>query len=73
MLRRIDIIASDVLAKGSCLFHLRFEEMLSVYMVPDTGGKGEKYMKSKIKYTDEPIGKTESCKRFSATARSVGA
>jgi hypothetical protein len=47
--------------------------MLSVYMVPDTGGKGEKYMKSKIKYTDEPIGKTESCKRFSATARSVGA
>ena len=32
-------------------------EVLSVYMEPDTGGKEEKYMKSKIKYTDEPMGK----------------
>ena len=26
-------------------------------MVPVIGGKGERYMKSKIKYTDEPLGK----------------
>jgi hypothetical protein len=25
-------------------------------MGPDTGGKGGKYMRSKIKYTDEPMG-----------------
>jgi len=25
--------------------------------VPGTGGRGERYMKGKIKYTDEPIGK----------------
>ncbi len=26
-------------------------------MVPDIGGKERRYMKTKIKYTDEPIGK----------------
>jgi len=26
-------------------------------LAPDTGGKGKIYMKGKIKYTDEPIGK----------------
>lgn len=28
-------------------------------MVPVIGGKGERYMKSKIKYTDEPLGKVK--------------
>ncbi len=26
-------------------------------MVPDIGGKGKRYMKTKIKYTNEPLGK----------------
>jgi predicted DNA binding CopG/RHH family protein len=26
-------------------------------LAPGTGGRGERYMKRKIKYTDEPIGK----------------
>jgi hypothetical protein len=33
-------------------------------MVPDTGGKEEKYMKSKIKYTDEPMGKLKVVSDF---------
>ena len=28
-------------------------------MVPVIGGKGERYMKSKIKYSDEPLGKVK--------------
>ena len=28
-------------------------------MVPAIGGKGKKYMKKKIKYTDEPMGKVK--------------
>ena len=27
--------------------------------MPDTGGKGKRYMKAKIRYTDEPIGKVK--------------
>jgi len=27
--------------------------------VPDTGGKGKRYMKAKIKYSDEPMGKVK--------------
>jgi predicted DNA binding CopG/RHH family protein len=27
--------------------------------VPGTGGRGDRYMKEKIKYTDEPIGKVK--------------
>ena len=38
--------------------------MLSVYMVPDTGGKGEKFMKSKIKCTDELMGKLKVISDF---------
>jgi predicted DNA binding CopG/RHH family protein len=32
--------------------------------VPDIGEKGEKYMKSKIKYTDEPMGKLKVISDF---------
>lgn len=27
--------------------------------MPDTGGKGKRYMKAKIKYSDEPMGKVK--------------
>ena len=27
--------------------------------MPDTGGKGKKFMKEKIKYTNEPLGKVK--------------
>ena len=33
-------------------------------MAPDTGEKGEKYMKSKIKYTEEPMGKLKIVNDF---------
>ncbi len=33
-------------------------------MVPDIGGKEEKYMKNKIKYTDEPMGKLKVINDF---------
>jgi predicted DNA binding CopG/RHH family protein len=33
-------------------------------MVPDIGEKGGRYMKSKIKYTDEPMGKLKVIKDF---------
>ena len=32
--------------------------------MPDTGGKGKRYMKEKIKYTDEPIGKVKVISDF---------
>jgi len=32
--------------------------------VPDIGGKARKYMKEKIKYTDEPIGKVSVISDF---------
>ncbi len=38
--------------------------MLSAYMVLDIGEKGGRYMKSKIKYTDEPMGKVRVIKDF---------
>ena len=33
-------------------------------MVPDTGEKGERFMKTKTKYTDEPMGKLKIVKDF---------
>jgi len=33
-------------------------------MVLDIGGKGKKYMKNKIKYTDEPMGKLKVINDF---------
>jgi predicted DNA binding CopG/RHH family protein len=33
-------------------------------MEPDIGEKGGKYMKSKIKYTDEPLGELKVIKNF---------
>ena len=33
-------------------------------MVPDIGEKGGRYMKTKIKYTDEPMGKLKVIKDF---------
>jgi hypothetical protein len=38
--------------------------VLSGYTVPVTGGKVEKYMKNKIKYTDEPMGKLKVVNDF---------
>jgi predicted DNA binding CopG/RHH family protein len=38
--------------------------MLSAFMVRDIGEKGERYMKSKIKYTEEPIGELRVIKDF---------
>ncbi len=38
--------------------------MLSGFMEPDIGEKGEKYMKTKIKYTDEPLGELRVVKDF---------
>ena len=35
-----------------------------LYMVLDIGGKGKKYMKRKIKYTDEPIGRVKVISDF---------
>lgn len=32
--------------------------------MPDIGGKGKKYMKTKIRYTDEPIGKVRVLSDF---------
>ena len=33
-------------------------------MVPDIGGKAKKYMKKKIRYTDEPMGKVKVISNF---------
>jgi len=33
-------------------------------LAPDIGGKGKKYMKGKIKYTNEPIGKVKVISDF---------
>ncbi|MFZ0612876.1 MAG: CopG family transcriptional regulator [Desulfobacterales bacterium] len=33
-------------------------------MAPDIGGKGKRYMKGKIKYTDEPMGKVKVISDF---------
>jgi hypothetical protein len=38
--------------------------MLSAFMVPAIGEKGGSCMKSKIKYTDEPLGKLRVVKDF---------
>jgi hypothetical protein len=38
--------------------------MSSVFTVPDIGEKGENYMKSKFKYTDEPMGKLKVISDF---------
>ena len=32
--------------------------------MPDTGGKGKRYMKAKIKYSDEPMGKVKVIQDF---------
>ena len=37
---------------------------MTKYWEPDIGEKGEKYMKSKIKYTDEPLGELRVIKDF---------
>ena len=41
----------------SSLFDSHTGVMSFASMVPGTGEKGERFMKSKIKYTDEPMGK----------------
>jgi succinate dehydrogenase/fumarate reductase-like Fe-S protein len=38
--------------------------MLSAFMERDIGERGGKYMKNKIKYTDEPMGKLRVVKDF---------
>jgi hypothetical protein len=38
--------------------------MLSGFAVPDIGGKERRYMKNKIKYSDEPMGKLKVLSDF---------
>jgi hypothetical protein len=38
--------------------------MLSGFTVPDIGGKERRYMKNKIKYSDEPMGKLKVLSDF---------
>ncbi len=38
--------------------------MLSAFTVPDIGGNERKYMKNKIKYSDEPMGKLKVVNDF---------
>jgi len=38
--------------------------MLSVFMAPDTGEEGGGFMKSKTKYSDEPMGELRVVKDF---------
>jgi hypothetical protein len=54
---RIDSTVLAGLARASSLFVLHTEATSSVSMVPGTGEMGERFMKSRIKYTDEPMGK----------------
>ena len=61
---RIDSTAWAGSTTVSSLFDSHTGAMSSVSMVPGTGGKGEKFMKSKIKYADEPMGKLEVIRDF---------
>ena len=54
---RIDSTVSAESTMTSSLFDSRTGAISSASMEPDTGEKGERFMKSKIKYTDEPMGK----------------
>ena len=38
--------------------------MLSAFTAPDIGGKERRYMKNKIKYSDEPMGKLKVVNDF---------
>jgi len=48
----------------SLLFDSRTGVMLSVSMVLGTGEKGERFMKSRIKYSDEPMGELRVIRDF---------
>jgi len=61
---RIDSTVWAELAMISSLFDSRTGTMLSVSMVPVTGERGERFMKSRIKYTDEPMGKLRVIRDF---------
>ena len=43
---------------------LRYELSRFVLLVPDTGVRGDKHMKKKIRYTDEPLGKLKIISDF---------
>jgi predicted DNA binding CopG/RHH family protein len=43
---------------------LPIEKTKSEFLAPDIGGKGKRFMKGKIKYTDEPIGKVKIISDF---------
>ena len=61
---RIDSTVWAELTTVSSLFDSRTGAMLSVSMVPSTGEKGERFMKSRIKYTDEPMGRVRVIRDF---------
>jgi hypothetical protein len=61
---RIDSTVWVELTTESSLFDSRTGAMLSVSMVPGTGEKGERFMKSRIKYTDEPMGRLRVIRDF---------
>lgn len=61
---RIDFIVWAGLTTASSLFDSHTGVISSVSMVLDTGEKGERFMKSRIKYTNEPIGKLRIIKDF---------
>ena len=61
---RIDSTVWAELTTVSSPFDSRTGAMLSVSMVPDTGEKGERFMKSRIKYTDEPMGRLRVIRDF---------
>ena len=51
----ITVLAKSEMELSRFVSHI--EAVLSTLSVQNTGEKGRKYMKSKIKYTDEPLGK----------------
>ena len=61
---RIDSSVWAESTTASSLFDSRTGAMSSASMVPGTGGKGERFMKSRIKYADEPMGKLEVIRDF---------
>jgi hypothetical protein len=61
---RIDSTVWAELTTILSLSDSRTGAMLSVFMVPGIGEKGEGFMKSKIKYADEPMGRLRVIRDF---------
>jgi predicted DNA binding CopG/RHH family protein len=61
---RIDSTVWGGSTMASSLFDSRTGKMSSASMVPGTGEKGERFMKSRIKYTDERMGELKVIRDF---------